>query len=510
MLAALSCLINCNRLFGQKGDYNWLSGYDSQYSFGTGGNLFGNTVMNFNESPVNITFDSLQMNFDKTNTGYSDSNGILLFYTNGIYIANSFNEPIENSDSLNAGFEQYNWDPSIQNDGYRNTQGILALQSIVNANNYILIYSFNDSVPGTGGGNLYTSNIFSALLDISANNGHGLVLSKNKSIINDSLGSEFTATKHGNGRDWWLLFQKRNTNCYYRILIDTGGIKVMPELICGGLVSAFDDIGATCFSPDGSKFVYFNFFTGISIFDFDRCTGFFSSSITVPTTILYDSSWSGMGAAISPNNRFLYVTATKQVYQFDLMASDITASIDTVARFDNYQAPFGTYFNTAQLGPDGKIYISCGNADSVYHVINNPDAKGANCDFVQHGVHLPSASWGVPNFPNYRLGALTQSQCDSLSTFTQDIRDSKERILKIFPNPAGDMTTIDYGFTDWNNGPISLEITNQLGQVVYSQSLPNYSGYQRVDITALATGAYEVFIKRNGGIVATKQLAVVR
>jgi hypothetical protein len=393
-------VIHPNYLFSQKGDYNWLSGYDSYLvSDSSGGVLFGNTLMNFSESPVNIRYDSLSMNFDFTNTSYSDSDGNLLFYTNGIYIANSFNEMIENSDSLNAGWLQYDWDPSIQTNGYRIPEGVLIFPSITTPGQYLLIHSFIDSVPGSDGGNVYCSKIYATLVDMNLNNSHGGVLYKNKTILQGNLAAELTATRHGNGRDWWILVQERNTNCYYKLVIDTGGVTLMPDQYCWGEIDDSNDIAATCFSPDGSKYIYFSYFNGISIFDFDRCTGELSNPTFIPLTILHDSIWTGMGVAISQSNRFLYVSATEQVYQYDLTTSDIAGSIDTVAIYHNYLAPFGSYFNTEQIGPDGKIYISCGNADSVYHVINNPDAKGVECNFVQHGVHLPSVSWGLPNFP---------------------------------------------------------------------------------------------------------------
>ena len=78
---------------------------------------------------------------------------------------------------------------------------------------------------------------------------------------------------------------------------------------------------------------------------------------------------------------------------------------------------------------------------------------------------------GVPNYPNYRLGALTNSQCDSLDRPYRVQRAAKEQILKIYPNPATDYTIIDYGFTDWNKGPVSLEICNALGQVIYTATI---------------------------------------
>jgi hypothetical protein len=188
-----------------------------------------------------------------------------------------------------------------------------------------------------------------------------------------------------------------------------------------------------------------------------------------------DSSWLSNGVAFSPNSRFLYVSASKVLLQFDMWASNAPASVDTVGRYDGFQLPFGSYFDKEQLAPDGKIYISCGNTEADYHVISNPNGKGDSCNFEQHALRLPTLSACVPNYPNYRLGALTGSACDTITGLNETARSSLDQILKVFPNPATDITTIDYGFTDWNKGQPALEICNALGQTVYTQYLPMYS-----------------------------------
>jgi hypothetical protein len=331
------------------------------------------------------------------------------------------------------------------------------------------------------------------------------VLYKNQSVIDYFIGGELSAIRHGNGRDWWLLVQKRNSHCYYRILINDSGVNVLPMTTCGGIATPSDDIGADCFSPDGTKYVYLSGYGGLNIFNFDRCSGELSDPISLPLPIINQKQWLGLGVAISPNNRFLYVSLTNEVYQFDLNAEDVFASIDTVARYDFVD--YLSRFAMAQPGPDGKIYISCGNADTAFHVINTPDLKGDSCGFVQRGAHLPSFCNSVPNFPNYRLGALTGSACDTITDLNEIARAEKERILKVFPNPTSDVITIDYGFTDWNKGEVSLEVSNDVGQIVYTQKLPMYSGFQKLDVSKYATGLYTTYIKRNEQIIAVQKFA---
>lgn len=487
---------------GQKHDYVWLSGYDSHIGFDSSwGFYFGTDVVDFNYSPRQIGYDSLEMNFSLTNTSFCDSDGNLMFYTNGVYIANSIDEKIENSDSLNAGYFQHVAYPLIQTYGYRNEQGVLAIPVGDNKDRYYVLHSWIDSFQN----NFFCKKVLLSLLDMSENVGHGKVVFKNQTVIDGLLGWELAATRHGNGRDWWLLVQKHNTNCYYRVLIDSNGVHALPSLTCGGSSPSLNDHGASCFSPDGSKYVYLSYFTGLNIFNFDRCTGELSNPLQMPFLAFFNQNWYSLGVAISPNSRFLYVSGSFELYQIDLWASDVVGSIDTVGIYDGAENPFGSFFANSQIGPDGKIYISCRNGETVYHVINNPDAKGDSCDFQQHSIHLPGPSLSVPSFPNYRLGTLQGSSCDTLTDLTKIERSSKESILLSFPNPATDFVVFDYGFTDWNKGDIELEITNELGQLICGKRLPRYSGFQKVDISLFANGIYNARIKRGNAVVAVSK-----
>ncbi|MBK7888294.1 MAG: hypothetical protein IPJ86_13715 [Bacteroidetes bacterium] len=86
-----------------------------------------------------------------------------------------------------------------------------------------------------------------------------------------------------------------------------------------------------------------------------------------------------------------------------------------------------------ELAPDGKIYISssyfglgsgwpypptCWNfINENLSVINQPDSLGLACDFQPFGFYLGGARtyYGLPNNPDYELGAWVGSPCDTLS-----------------------------------------------------------------------------------------------
>jgi hypothetical protein len=188
-----------------------------------------------------------------------------------------------------------------------------------------------------------------------------------------------------------------------------------------------------------------------------------------------------------------------------LQATDIVGSMDTIGIYDGTITMDNALFSTEQLAPDGKIYMSTGNGDTVCHIINYPDLKGDSCNFIQHGIRLPSICVAIPNFPNYRLGPLRGSPCDTLSTSNSNLQLEKEKILKVFPNPASSEVVIDYGFTDWSKGEVSLQISNELGQIFYTQKLPMYSGLQKIDVSKFPVGLYAAFIQRNNSVVAASK-----
>jgi hypothetical protein len=176
-----------------------------------------------------------------------------------------------------------------------------------------------------------------------------------------------------------------------------------------------DGLGQSCFSPDGRFFVTYNAISStvgawLDVFDFDRCEGLLSNQRHI-----YYAPGIGRigGVSISPNARFLYHNFYDTVYQYDLHATDFAGSQKVVAVRDDY--PYPMRFYQSQLAPDGKIYTSATNGSKWLHVVHRPDEEGAACQYQQRGLLLPTVnSFSVPNFPNYRLGPLDGSPCDTL------------------------------------------------------------------------------------------------
>ncbi|HRJ15462.1 MAG TPA: hypothetical protein PLI34_10745, partial [Saprospiraceae bacterium] len=334
-------------IFSQKHDEIWLLGYSSNPVNTT----FGGTVIDFSTAPPDMYYEFRPMSFSQANASMCDTAGNLLFYTNGIYIANALHEPMENGMGLAAG------PAGVHNQGiygYILDQGAMALPWPEHDSLYCVILMDKELTPSQS--SFQSSKLYFTIINMNKNNGLGAVTKKNQILITDALDKgKVVATRHANGSDWWLLTRRYGTNEYYRILLDYKTLSIQGIQSIGVSIPS-NSIGQAVFSPDGTKHANVNI-TGsagdpiyVSIYDFDRCSGELSN----PVQFTYaDTAWAG-GISISPNSRFLYVSSFRYVYQYDLHAADIEASRITVAEWDGFydgHPNLPTTFYLAQLAP---------------------------------------------------------------------------------------------------------------------------------------------------------------
>lgn len=399
--------LTISQIKAQYQDYIWLLGQNSQANI-----EYAGMILDFDDT-LTVHSEFRNTYFRQVNASICDSLGNVLFSSNGLRIYNAIGEVMENSDHLNPGFFY-----DIYSDaGYILEQGAIALPYSASDSVFILLHK--DRVRTEDLTEVYSGKFYQTIIDISSNQGLGEVILKNDPLLDEwlSLG-KITAVKHANGRDWWIPVRRWHTNEYYYFLltpdgITNNGIQAVGDTIPSG------SLGQAIYSPDGSKYVEANLYgrqgdpVYINIYDFDRCSG----ELYNPIQFTYADSAVCLGAAISPNSRFLYVSSWLHVYQYDLWADDIEASGITVAEWDGFADLdiFSNTFYLAQLAPDGKIYINSPNSTKHLHVINQPDSLGLACEVCQHCVELPSwNSFSMPNFPNYRLGHEEGSPCDTL------------------------------------------------------------------------------------------------
>ncbi len=464
----------------------WMGGFEDQSPPPWGG-----VDLDFMTGDLVIYTVNREIDFHRTSANISDAEGNLLFSTNGAYIANATGDSMLNGGGLNPS-----WYTSDHPEGLYISQGCLILPKPETPGFYYLFHGTIDDLSSSLSHHLYLTTI-----DMSLDSGLGGAVSKNEVLIADTLNEgRITAVRHANGRDWWVFCFKANTNIHHRLLVTPSGVSVNGNQAIG--VVRTPDHGQACFSPDGSRYAYYSGFgtADLDIFDFDRCTGLFSD----PVNITIDDSNSLGGLAFSPNGRFLYVSSVLDVYQYDTEASDIAGSMVHIAHWDSTYSPsppFATVFDIAQLAPDGKIYIGTGNGTQRMHVINNPDAPGLACNMVQHGIELPRYySNSLPNHPNYFLGPLAGSPCDTLALGVAPLSPGEGPGVRPYPNPSLGAFTLSY-MAQPTVG--ELEVRDVDGRVVLRVRLPQWSTVHQVELAGQAAGMYQCKLTWAKGSVAT-------
>ena len=387
----------------------WLSGYSSGFSG------FGGSNVDFIDGFADTNYVNREMNFLDCNANISDSLGNLLFYTNGIYIANANNDTMVNGSGLNPSA----YTTQQLSEGLRVKQGNLILPMPGNPPIYYLFHETLLRYPNIG--DYRVSEMYYSIIDMSLDSGRGAVTQKNVVLISDTLTiGSITACKHANGRDWWIVFHRAEGRRYYEYLLTPVGLQGPFIQDIGYSILPRDWSWQACFSPDGNKFA--NVFTKdtFDIMGFDRCSGLFTNC----NSICLNDSAAGRGVAFSSNSQLMYVSSALYLYQYALNTSSIDSSKILIDKFDAWAEPippFYTPFYLAQLANDEKIYINTGNSSRIFNVINHPNNIGLSCDFLQHSFFIPTYNaFTIPNFPNYFLGKEIGSICDSLPLKLKD------------------------------------------------------------------------------------------
>jgi len=435
--------------------------------------LQGKTVFNFLDSleqPTRYYEPRSEYAYWINNSSIADSSGRLLFSFNGIYVEDASFNAMANGNDLGITFEDF---------GSAQIQGSIILPYPQHDSLYLLFHMerkfFDPPLSDVAG-----KSVFYSIINMNQNNGLGRVVQRKTKIIEGVLDNgKLKATKHANGRDWWILVPTYNDNKYKKILVTPTGPQLLSDIAVGN-EPQLSGFGSACFSPDGKYYVNSTFISEVEgafiyIYHFGRRTGI----LTQPIKYAFGKGYFNAGSvSISPNSQFLYLCATDSIFQFDLTAPDIIATKTLVAVNDGYTELFpgtnfllGHDFCISQLGPDGKIYISSWNPNRVLTTIDYPDRKGVDCLVNQHSVHLPTLNRSVPNHPNYRLGPLDGSPADTLGI--NNIPLARFRIDQDATNPLQfqfvNLSDYDPLFIDWDFGD---GVTSQEDDPAHQYSAP--------------------------------------
>lgn len=387
----------------------WYFGYGAGLDFNSG-------------NPVALTNGKLFTN--EGCTTISDKNGNLLFYTDGSLVYDKSHQVMPNGTGLL---------------GHRSsTQSAIIVPKPKDPNLYYIFTvdepnpfnvdnnPSNDESPPNSGLNY-------SIVDLRLNNGLGDIVSSEKNIplitydVNNAEDTKFkcsekiTAVQHSDGLSFWVVTHFKNT--FYSFKIGVNGVEQTPvktitsqDIPLGGYNS--NAIGYLKASPNGKRIAIANMSTktsndldangqikrrtgNVCLYNFDANTGILSNE-----TLLYNNC-DPYGIEFSAKSSKLYMTYNtydvrgisqgSSLIQFDLKKDNIANSMQII-NTSNYVA------GALQLAIDEKIYRSgyslTDNNITKISVINNPEADGTNCNFIQNKVDLKSGTskLGLPPF----------------------------------------------------------------------------------------------------------------
>jgi gliding motility-associated-like protein len=314
----------------------------------------------------------------KTNTQegvsvLSNSNGELMFYTDGVTVWTNNHTVMPNGTGLYGHFSS--------------TQSSLIAPVPGSVAKY---YVFTVDYVNGGRGLNYS------VVDMEANDGLGAVTLKNI-LIHPAISEKMSAVVHANGSHFWLITQLLNTNHFLAYLVTEAGISPEPVITSIGNVMQ-SPLGYLKPSPDGSLIVTSKFHSNLfEIYSFNKENG------TVSDLIVINGYEDVYGIEFSPDETKLYIQLypSKEIFQFDITS----LSQKSIANSGIYVgSSSGNWGGALQLAPDGKIYVARQlqwNVGVQYiGVINFPNLAGTACNFVDQGVHLKSGRvrLGLPNF----------------------------------------------------------------------------------------------------------------
>jgi hypothetical protein len=486
IFSALIFLSSSHLIFAQKQNNIWCFGDSAGIDF--------NNISN--PLPIVTSLDTRG-----SCVSIADSLGQLLFYANTratitgntTLVWNKNNQIMENGDSI-VGRGWYNE---------------LLILPTIHSNVYYLFSVGATSIFG----------FYYSIVDINQNNGLGKVIQKNIQLDSLMYWEGISAVKHANGRDWWVItkdYENTGGDNNFHIYFITPDTIMETNQSIG--VSEYGNSGIFTFSKDATKFLFTSYNGVIEVMDFDRCTGQFSN----PQIILNASNHPKiLGSAFSPNGNVIYVSTCNgpsYLVQYDLTAANIFNSRDTIASILSPQEAGGAL----RLAPDGKIYWSCiwengiqfsyPYADTMYHtenmnlsVINDPDVVGSGCNFSLYSFNLGGKRcyWGLPNNPDYSLGPVVGSICDSLSNGINEVE--KRNDFSFYPNPANRDFTIFFSKSVFKE---KIIIVNDLDQRVFENEIPDGVQTYSVHLPILSNGIYFVSVRDENSILQTRKLIV--
>ena len=349
--------------------------------------------------------------------------GKLLFYTNGILVWDSIHDVMPNSWYLSGH-------PS-------STQAVIIVPKPGNNRIFYIFTTWAaELLENPKFGFMYSE------LDMDLNSGKGdIVKSKMNILITTPSCEKLTAVKHANGKDYWVLIHKFNSDTIYSYLVNKNGINLKPVKSTTGVIikgNKNNAAGQMKISPDGKKIgcSHLSDSTNLNIVaDFNTYTGKISNVWQFPGIYSY-------GFEFSKSSKYIYITESiaGKLLQYDLKTGSQKAFIASKKIIDTGYR----YCWSLQLAPDDKIYLIEGGSYTL-HVIHAPDSAGKNSRVQKDYIKLGPPHYTKLGLPNFIVTYLQKATFNVTKTCIND-----STLFSISSENSPDSVNWDFG--DPNSG----------------------------------------------------------
>lgn len=360
-----------------------------------------NAGLNFNSGvPVPINGS---LNTREGCSSFSDSNGNLLFYSDGTTVWNKLHNPMPNGTGLKGNASSTQSAMIIPKPGSNSIYYIFTVGAEIDGGEYGFNYYTIDMTVAAGLGDVVAG-------PIDLTNGKS-----------DFWTEKVAAVKGAECQTFWVVSFAINE--FYAYKVSSSGVALNP-IKSSVSYTANDRRGYLKISPDGKKLAIAhmsNFSNGQAmagsflLYDFNTATGEVTNQKNLPLTAPVDRPY---GAEFSSNSEKLYVNASNDfysdiyaeynnpanhfstLYQFDL-GSPAIADIIASRKIIDSQSLFR---GGLQLGPDQKIYRALSKTYNIgipfLGVIENPENDGLACNYRHTAISLNgrNSAQGLPPF----------------------------------------------------------------------------------------------------------------
>lgn len=402
----LSFFITSYFLIAQ-GEYN-------NWVFGTG------AWVNFNSgTPILDAEASITTNGNATSI--SDTDGNLLFYTNGETVWNKNHIIMTNGDDIGGH------------------DGIMSATIVPMPGNSSKYYIFSSNT--TSSSPAYGLNY--SIVDMSLDGGLGDVELTTKAtvLLGELLGYGISASYRKDEESVWLIVHDLEDR-FYEFLITSTGIEGPTVFQIGSVYNQANDKTNTIkVSPTRKQLMSVTRGTDVppEVFCFDNQSG----EISNPVQILIDDN-ENSGIEFSPDGNFIYTNTWDGGHSEVLQINANTFNVINVGELNSLASQL-------QIAPDNKIYIGL-NFRKFLSTIENPNLEGLAC-------HLIDTSFSInPYYSKKGLPGKVVKQ--NLSQYEYLLSSSEDSIcINSFANvtiSGGSMSLLDSIRWYWGDGNTSV------------------------------------------------------